>query len=128
MREKDDRMRIRHVTSVLPIRFLFAHLRVVSLRDASDNRSANWASGNLINSSTEDEACTFKAEVCVTTRHNLGSHGGHQTNHALVAFFGLELVVAVVFLLLLVVRAVHGVAEGYLLNNSRRNDHLPVDR
>ena len=128
MREKDDRIRIRHVTSVLPINFLLAHLLVDSLRDASDNRSANWASGNLINSSTEDEACTFKAEVCVTTRHHLGSHGGHQTNHALVALFGLELVVAVVFLLLLGVRAVHGVVEAAVLNNSRRNDHLPVGR
>ena len=128
MRGENDRVRIRHVASVWPICSLFAHLRVISLRDASDNCSANWASRNLVNSSAEDQACTVKAEMCVPTRHHLGSHRGHQADHALIALLGLELVVAVVLLLLLVVRAVHGVIEVAILNNSRRHYHLPADR
>ena len=126
MRHDDDRIWIRLLASILSIAFLLAHLLVDSLRDASDNCSANWASRNLVNSSAEDKACTIKAEMCVPTRHHLSRNRGDQTDHALTGLFGLEHIVAVVFLLflLVVLFAAHGVVWHVCLDDRRRNNHL----
>ena len=117
-------------TSSFPaLALLLAGLFPDNLAYAGDAFPADRASWLPIHCSGENQAGTIHAEMRVTTRHHLGRDRCGQTNHALTAFFGLELIIAVVFLLLLVVRAAHGVVGWHVcLDGCRRNDHLPVGR